>query len=295
MNHNQPFFKPENLVVFDIETIPDTDSCLNLIDDQITNLHDQRLALTNYHLKITADKNSFLRQPFHKIIAISFLQAKINYDSSHGYTLENYNFKEIKSGGNPNSSEEELVKGFFMTLDKLQPKLVSFNGRGFDIPVLKYRAMKYGITSEFFYLSGSKWESYNQKYALGWHCDLIDALSDFGASARIKLNEACSIFGFPGKFGINGSQITDLYDQGKLIEIRNYCETDVLNTYLVYLRYALHTCKISTACYYQEVKNILQYLQNSKKEHFDAFILQWQNCCKNDKMLPKSFNPFLST
>lgn len=269
------FFEPRNIFVFDIETIPDDESAFPLIGEDkkdLSNLEKRREALTDYHLEITDGKNPFLRQPFHKVVAISFLVASIEYNNEGQEVLK---FKEVRSGGTKNSTEKELIDGFFKTIDKLKPKIVSFNGRTFDIPVLKYRAMKYGITGNFFHTSGNKYESYSSRYALGWHCDLIDALSDFGASARVKLNEVCSILGFPGKFGVDGSLVTEMYDNGEVEAIRNYCETDVLNTYLVYLRYALHTAKLRLDDYNTEISNIVEFLKDSKQEHFTEFYTEW--------------------
>ena len=128
-----------SLFVFDIETIPDIKSSKALLDLKTDNIQECRQALIDYHLKITDGKNSFLRQPFHQIIAISFLQADIIRDHDG---KEKYILNEIRTGGNINSDEEELVKGVFSYLKKQPPRFVSFNGRNFDLPVLKYRAIK---------------------------------------------------------------------------------------------------------------------------------------------------------
>ncbi|CAD6996579.1 unnamed protein product [Ceratitis capitata] len=80
------------------------------------------------------------------------------------------------------------------------------------MPVLKYRAMVHGIQAEYFYKAGDKWNSYNQRYSSDWHCDLLESLSDFGASAKVKMNEVCAVLNLPGKTGVDGSQVMDLYD-----------------------------------------------------------------------------------
>src|SRR3989338_549239 len=233
----------QSLFVFDIETIPDTKTAKTLLDIDSNDIASLRQALTDYHLKITDCRNSFLRQPFHQIVAISFLEADIvrDYDGK-----ENYKITDIRSGGEIASDEKDLVKGFFAHLKKKTPRLVSFNGKNFDLPVLKYRAMKYEIDAPWLYKMGDKWNNYNQKYSLDWHCDLADAFSDFGASARIKMNEVCACVNLPGKTGVDGSMVADFFDQGKIAEIRNYCETDVANTFLLYLTYQHHTGTISS-------------------------------------------------
>ncbi len=222
-----------------------------------------------YHLEITNGQNSFLRQPFHQIVVISFLLCNISYQSSY----EVFTLQEIRSGGTLNSSEKELVKGFFNYISEKKPRLVSFNGRTFDIPVLKYRAMVHGIQAEYFHKAGDKWNSYNQRYSSDWHCDLLESLSDFGASARVKMNEVCAAFNLPGKIGVDGSQVMGLYDSGKIQEIRDYCETDVINTYLIYLRFMHHQGRITTESYNKSVEELL--LECEKKEHLKKFKEEW--------------------
>jgi predicted PolB exonuclease-like 3'-5' exonuclease len=267
----------QTLFVFDIETIPDTEAAYNLIGTDEQDEQKLREELEAYHLKITDGKNAFLRQPFHKIIAISFLEAEID---RHGQG-ERFILKELRSGGKENSTEKELLEGLFNYLSRGKPRFVSFNGRTFDLPVLKYRAMKYGISAPWLYSLGDKWNSYNSRYSLDWHCDLIEALSDFGTSARIKLNEVCSIMGFPGKFGVDGGAVSQMYDDGKIKEIRDYCETDVLNTYLVYLRYMQHRGEITTDSYNRSIAEVLSLLDNEKdnRPHLGEFFMAWDDAC----------------
>ena len=223
------------IFVFDIETIPDIESArrlLKLDKEPEQEVYDKIAA---YH---DPDKNAdevFLKAAFHKIVAISFTEIDINKT----HLGEEFNLTNIRSGGKIESTEEELVKGFFSYLEKHTPRLVSFNGRSFDLPVLKYRAMKYGISSSIYKL-GDKWNSYMQRYSSNWHSDLHELLTDYFASGRLKLNDVCAVFGYPGKIDVDGSTVYGLYKENKISEIRDYCETDVLNTYLVYLNYALH-------------------------------------------------------
>lgn len=255
----------KSLFVFDIETIPDEDAAINLTNTPLNaSKTEKRESLKEYHLKITDGKNSFLRQPFHKVVAISFLEADIiRQDGQEQYLLTN-----IKSGGNINSNEEDLVKGFFSYLKRKTPRFVSFNGRTFDLPVLKYRAMKYGISAPWLYKFGDKWNNYTQRYSLDWHCDLLEAFSDFGASTKIKMNEVCAILDLPGKSGIDGSQVMDYYDLGKIEEIRNYCETDVINTYLLYLNYQHFTGTISPENFYAAKEDLVNYIKMNETEKF---------------------------
>lgn len=265
----------KNLFVFDIETIPDTSILENLTGSKTEDEVLLRKELEDYHIGVSG--NPFPRQPFHKVVAVSFLEAEI--ETTRDGT-EKYTITDLRTGGSENSSEEDIIKGLFNHLSKNPPRFVSYNGRTFDLPVLKYRAMKYGISAPWFYKSGDKWSNYSQRYSLDWHCDLLEAFSDFGASARCKMNEVCSIMGVPGKIGTDGSQVADLYDAGKIKEIRDYCETDVINTYLLYLNYQLHSGNVNkenfTKCN-EELRNYLQsFKDNDTKKHFSEFLGEWK-------------------
>jgi predicted PolB exonuclease-like 3'-5' exonuclease len=262
----------ESLFVFDVETVPDTSVLPGLTGQSVpSDPKEAREALEQYHLGITDGRNAFPRQPFHKVVAVSFLRATIQRDGR----VEAYDFEEVRSGGNEDSSEEELLKGFFAYCGKLRPRLVSYNGRGFDLPVLKYRAMKYGISAPWLHQAENKWENYNSRYAPHWHCDLQEVLSDYGASARVRLNEVCAAWGLPGKTGIDGGKVADMFDAGEVDAIRRYCETDVLNTYLVYLRWALHTGLTDEDGYHHSMALVLGHLEEMAGQ-VKAYADFWQ-------------------
>lgn len=265
----------QNLFVFDIETIPDTKAAKNLLNLENASESELRQGLVKYHLDLTDQKNSFLRQPFQKVIVISFLEAEIVRDFSG---QEFYRISDLRSGGDLAATESDLVKGFFSHLKKNLSRLVSFNGKNFDLPVLKYAAMKHGVEAGWLYKSGDKWNNYNQRYSLDWHCDLADAFSDFGASARVKMNELCAAFNLPGKLGIDGSMVMEYFDQGRLQEIRDYCETDVLNTYLLYLTFQNHNGTISQDSFVKSKKELREFLEKKSKEkkHFAEFLAEWK-------------------
>lgn len=260
------------LFVFDIETIPDVDVLNNLTGSCTTDPILKRKELEDYSSEISGG-NSFPRQLFHRVVSISILLADIKNVDGYEY----YEINKIGTISNIDNSEEEIVKKFFDCLCKYLPKIVSYNGRTFDLPVMKYRAMKYGISIETLFKAGDKWNSYNQRYSLDWHCDLLEALSDFGASARCKMNEVCSILGIPGKIGIDGSRVANMFDEGKLKEINNYCETDVLNTYLVYLNYGLLTGLISKKNFHDMNIDLKNYMISKNLSHFNEFLDEWKN------------------
>jgi predicted PolB exonuclease-like 3'-5' exonuclease len=265
--------RPTRLFVFDIETVVDDTLAAPLTGcDGGASLIEKRQAMTDYHLDVTEGKNPFPRQPFHRVVAISFLEAQITYNGNH----ESYTLTALRSGGKEDTGEADLVRGFFSHLSKPLARLVTFNGRTFDVPVLKYRAMKHGITAPWLYNAENKWENYQSRYASGWHADVLDMVSDFGASARVRLNEVCTALGFPGKFGLDGSMVEPYYDEGRLPEIRAYCETDVLNTYLVYLRVMQHRGVLKTDDYNHAIAEILSLIESSDKEHLKDFYQAWR-------------------
>jgi|TARA_R110002124_G_scaffold65102_1_gene178154 predicted PolB exonuclease-like 3'-5' exonuclease len=269
-----------NLFVFDIETVPDTDAVPALTGFDDPDIQARRDELSRYHLEITDGRNDFHRQPFHRVVAISFLEAEIEHTPSGG---EIYHLKELRSGGEASFGEKKLLQGFFGYFERLRPRLVSFNGRGFDLPVLKYRAMAHGVQAALLHDTSNKWENYTARYALDWHCDLIEALSDFGASARIKLNEVCAILGLPGKFGVDGSQVAPMFDDGRVAEIRDYCETDVLNTYLVYLRWQHHRGVLSTEALNKALADVISLVdaEGEARPHLKQFIEAWGEASGN--------------
>jgi predicted PolB exonuclease-like 3'-5' exonuclease len=128
-----------------------------------------------------------------------------------------------------------------------KPTLVSFNGRGFDLPLLELAAFRYGIGSPaWFNLDDRAYDQRRNRYNLSSHFDLQDFLTNFGAT-RLSggLNLVARLIGKPGKMEITGNQVQDLYNEGKLAEINNYCRCDVLDTYFIFLRASVLMGKLS--------------------------------------------------
>ncbi|MDD9877384.1 MAG: 3'-5' exonuclease [Magnetovibrio sp.] len=272
-----------NLFVFDIETVPDTDAVPNLTGFDDPDVAARRAELERYHLEITDGRNAFPRQPFHRVVAISFLEAEIEYAGAK----EAYYLKELRSGGEAGFDEKQLLQGFFQYFEHLKPRLVSFNGRTFDLPVLKYRAMVHGIQAPWLYAAGDKWNSYQSRYSMDWHCDLLDVLRDYGASAAVKLAEVCAAMGFPGKFGMDGSKVAETVDAGDIQAVRDYCETDVLNTYLVYLRMMLHRGTLDPEGYDRACADVITMIDQAgdARPHLGAFLDAWGEASGNRFLL----------
>jgi predicted PolB exonuclease-like 3'-5' exonuclease len=119
-----------------------------------------------------------------------------------------------------------------------RPTLVSFNGRGYDVPLLELAAFRYGFAlPQWFNVDAKTYDQARNRYNADAHLDLCDLLTNFGA-IRFSggLNLLANILGKPGKTGVDGSQVQDFYDAGKTQEINDYCRCDVLDTYFVFLR-----------------------------------------------------------
>jgi predicted PolB exonuclease-like 3'-5' exonuclease len=263
--------RTNKLFVFDIETVPDTDGLYSLTGSTANDLQQKRKELEEYHIAIS-NGNSFLRQPFHKVVSISILIADVVKVGNY----ELYDNLKLGTISNMKFDEKTMVENFFNYVCNFLPKIVSYNGKTFDMPVLKYRALKYGLPLENLFKSGDKWSNYHQKYSKDWHCDLLDVFSDYGASAKCKMNEICSIAGLPGKIGVDGSKVTDLYDKGKLKEIDDYCETDVANTYLLYLNYCLLSGIINKDIFMDLNNKFKNYLLKEDKNNYKEFIEEWK-------------------
>lgn len=119
-----------------------------------------------------------------------------------------------------------------------QPTIVSFNGRGYDLPLLELAAFRYGFSvPAWFNVDGKSFEQARNRYNCASHLDLCDLLNNFGAM-RLSggLNLVANLIGKPGKTGIDGSKVQDMFDAGQVQEINDYCRCDVLDTYFVFLR-----------------------------------------------------------
>ena len=254
-----------NVLVFDIETIPDLDTGRRL--HGLDGLSDEDIAKAMFHLRRQETGGSdFLKLHLHRVVAISAV-------------LRSRDTFTVWSLGEPQSDEKELVQRFFDGIDRFSPTLVSWNGGGFDLPVLHYRALLHGIAAPRYWDSGDddrdfRWNNYLNRYHAR-HTDLMDVLSGYQMRAVVPLDEVASMLGFPGKMGMSGAKVWDTFLAGGIEDIRNYCETDVLNTYLVFLRFELMRGKLSAAEYHAECLQLRDYLKAEDKPHFSEFLAAW--------------------
>src|SRR5438552_714570 len=230
-------------LVFDIETVPAV-AGLRRIHALPPSLSDADVLDWALQQRRAATGNDFLPVHLQRVVAIACALRE-------GAGLR------IASVGIAGDSEPELIRRFFDLVDKHTPQLVSWNGGGFDLPVLGHRALIHGITAARFWDWGDedrdfKFNSYLGRYHTR-HLDLMDVLAMYQPRSYAGLDAMARLAGFPGKLGVGGSAVAASVASGRLADVRNYCECDVMNTYLLYLRFRLMRGEMDAAEYAREL------------------------------------------
>ncbi|MDX1561862.1 MAG: 3'-5' exonuclease [Gammaproteobacteria bacterium] len=253
-----------NVLCFDIETIPDVEYGRRLFE--LGDLDDESVAKVMQFKQVQARQTNFLPLPQHRVVVISAVLR--NSDGLHFFSL-----------GEDLGSEREIVQRFFDGLERKSPDLVSWNGSGFDLPVLHYRALLHGVNAARYWDTGDgdrefRFNNYLSRFH--WrHIDLMDVLSGFQLGGRASLQATAVLLGLPGKLGMSGAKVWDYYLEGKRVEIERYCETDALNTYLVYLRFELMRGNLDRTAYEAEVARVRDKLARSDAPHWQEFLAAW--------------------
>lgn len=255
-----------NVLVFDIETIPDVAGGRRLYDlpDEIADEDVARVMSTKRREKTGGSE--FLPCHQQQIVAISAVRRGRD------------EFK-VATFGEPDSSESDIIRSFFKVIEKYTPTLVSWNGSGFDLPVLHYRSLINGVDASRYWDMGEddrdmKWDNYIQRYH--WrHTDLMDVLAGFNPRSAAPLDEIATMLGFPGKLGMDGSKVWDTWLAGGINDIREYCETDVLNTWLVYLAFEKMRGRLSDTDYDTEIELVRSTLSGQDQPHLNEFLAAW--------------------
>ncbi|OGV75996.1 MAG: 3'-5' exonuclease [Methylotenera sp. RIFCSPLOWO2_02_FULL_45_14] len=253
-------------LVFDIETIPDTDGLRTLLDLP-TETCAEDVANIALHQRRQHNGSDFLPLHQHRICAISCA------------LREGKNFK-VWTLGDADASEAEIIQRFFDGIEKYTPQIISWNGGGFDLPVLHYRGLIHGINASRYWDLGEddkefKWNNYISRYHAR-HLDLMDVMAMFNARANAPLDDLAKLCGFPGKLGMDGSKVWDAYKAGGIEDIRNYCETDVANTHLVFLRFQLMRGHLTPAAYEAEITLVRDTLASYTAPHWAEFLAAWR-------------------
>jgi len=213
--------------IFDVEAIGDGDlvSRVRYPDEDL----DANAALQRYREDLIAQTGRDVLPPTF-VLPISVVVAKVDKE---------FRLLDLTALDAPDYRPEQIARKFWdgwVYYDR--PTLVTFNGRGYDLPVLEFAAFRYGLSlPAWFNVESRSFEQARNRYNIDRHMDLMDLFSNFGAT-RISggLNLLANLIGKPGKIGVDGSQVQGMYDDGKVEEINDYCRCDVLDTYFVFLR-----------------------------------------------------------
>ena len=264
-----------NVFVFDIETVPDVATARRLWD--LDELDDDGVAAVMYSKRQqeTGGASEFLRHHLQRIGAISAVFRE----------QERFN---VWSLGSEEADEAELIRRFFEGIERYTPTLVSWNGGGFDLPVLHYRGLLHGVCAPRYWDLGEgsyadsrdfKWNNYISRYHTR-HTDLMDLLALYQPRANAPLDEMARLLGFPGKVGMDGARVWEAWQQGRQAEIRDYCETDVVNTYLVYNRFRRLTGDLNAEEELAEADFVRRQLAAIEAPHWAEFLAAFQHVPK---------------
>jgi predicted PolB exonuclease-like 3'-5' exonuclease len=255
------------VLCFDIETVPDIHG-LRLLHDLPAEMSDTDVAEAAFLRRRQAVGHDFLPLHLHRVVAIACALR----DRNNTFTAW--------SLGEPQEAEGQLLRRFFDGIDRFTPQLVSWNGGGFDLPVMHYRSMIHGINARRYWELGDedrefRYNNYISRYHTR-HLDLMDMLSLYQPRATAPLDDIARLLGFPGKLGMEGSQVWGAYQRGELPQIRSYCETDAVNTYLVFLRFQMMRGLLTEEQYAQELDLVHDTLARQPAAHWQEFIGAWR-------------------
>ena len=259
------------VLVFDIETVPDVAGIRKLREVDAA-VPDADVAAMAFQLRRQSAGHDFLPLHLQRVIAISC--ALSDHES----------FRVWSIGGDTapgEDSEREIIQRFFDGIEKYTPQLVSWNGAGFDLPVLHYRGLIHGVRAPRYWDTGDddrdfRYNNYISRYHMR-HCDVMDLLALYQGRAVAPLDEIAQLLGLPGKLGMDGSQVWDAFQAGRLDDIRNYCETDVVNTYLVFLRFQAMRGTVASDQFRAQCDLVRTTLARSAEPHWQEFLSHWQS------------------
>ena len=260
------------VLVFDIESIPDV-AGLRVLRGDPPDASDEHVYASWLQERKDRGQSDFTPLHLQRILVISCV-----FRNAEGLRVHSFVDRD-------NASEGKVIQTFFNTLEKHVPQLVSWNGGGFDLPVLHYRGLRHGVVADKYWCMGEeggsdsrefKYNNYISRYHMR-HLDLMDLLAMYQPKNNAPLDALAKLCGFPGKLGMDGSQVYPAFLDGKLEDIRRYCETDVMNTYLLYCRFQKMRCGFTEAEYEQEIAFVKTTLGNlaAAEPHWQEYLAAW--------------------
>ncbi|MCX8097729.1 MAG: 3'-5' exonuclease [Casimicrobiaceae bacterium] len=254
------------ILVFDLETVPDV-AGLRRLHDLPGSLSDAEVAQWAFAQQRAKNGGELL--PFHlqRVCAIACV------------LREGEDRLAVWSLGDPADDEAAIIGRFFELVDRKTPQLVSWNGGGFDLPVLLQRGLIVGARAPQLLETGANDRAFNFDHYLNRykerHLDLMDFLALYQPRANAPLDAMAKLCGLPGKLGLDGTQVWPAFLEGRLAEIRAYCETDALNTYLLYLRFLAMRGTLDEAAHRREQALVRAKITALDRPHWREFLAAW--------------------
>jgi predicted PolB exonuclease-like 3'-5' exonuclease len=253
------------ILVFDLETVPDV-AGIRRVHDIAASVPDAGVLDWFSQQRRAATGNDFAPLHLQQVVAI-------------GCALRDDNGLRVWSIGDLDDPEPELIRRFFDGIERFTPQLVSWNGSGFDLPVLHHRALVHVVPAARYWDWGDNDRDFRYNNYIGRyhtrHLDVMDVLACYQPRASAGLDATARLCGFPGKLGMDGGDVAGAIAAGRLAAVRNYCETDVMNTYLVYLRFRLMRGELDAGAYARETSLVRERLAALELPHWKEFIAAW--------------------
>jgi predicted PolB exonuclease-like 3'-5' exonuclease len=254
------------ILAFDIETVPDC-AGIRRLHGLPESLPDREVAEIAFQRRRVQTGSDFLPPHLQRVILISCV-------------LRDADGVQLFSMGEPERDERATIQKFFDGIEKYTPQLVSWNGGGFDLPVLQVRGLASGVGAARYWELGDedrdfRYNNYISRYHTR-HLDVMDLLAQYQPRNYAPLDEVARICGLPGKLGLEGAGIWDEYRKGGLKKIRDYCEADCANTYLLYLRLQQMRGLLAPERYRKECAYFRAALEKQKEPHWQEFLSRWK-------------------
>jgi predicted PolB exonuclease-like 3'-5' exonuclease len=250
------------VLAFDIETIPDVAGIRKLYGLP-AELPDGEVAEVAFQARRVRTGSDFLPPHLQKVAVISCVLR--GDEGLKVFSLE--------------GAEADVIRRFYEGIEKFVPQLVSWNGGGFDLPVLNYRALQLGCCAPVFWETGDenrdfRYNNYVSRYH-SRHLDLMDVLAMYQPRNNAPLDEVAQLAGLPGKIGVGGAKVWETWLAGETAKVRDYCEVDTINTYLLYLRYQQLRGAYTKEHHAAEAGVVRKYLEGQNKPHWREFLQLW--------------------
>ncbi len=195
--------------------------------------------------KLEQQPPSLPPSPHHQVVTIGVLWMDASY-------------KPIKLGVvGEGKAEPEVLADFVRFVEERKPDLVTWNGRGFDLPVIVARCLRYAISFKHYFQS----HDVRYRYSAQGHFDLMDFMSDYGATRAVSLDTMAKLIGLPGKVGVDGKDVGPLVHAGRIGDVYAYCLCDVVQTAGLFLRVELLRGRLDAEGYRVAMQQLIELME----------------------------------